>query len=103
VIAATNRELEAEIAAGRFRSDLFYRLNVFPIEMPALRDRGEDLPLLIQYFLDPLRQECWKEFRKPEQEKPSATAVVSVARQHPRVAKCHRTVRYCQRIKKILC
>jgi sigma-54 specific flagellar transcriptional regulator A len=47
IIAATNRDLEQAIAKGTFREDLFYRLNVVPIEMPALRDRGEDLPLLI--------------------------------------------------------
>jgi predicted ATPase/transcriptional regulator with GAF, ATPase, and Fis domain len=62
VIAATNRDLEAEIAAGRFRSDLFYRLNVFPIEMPALRDRRDDLPLLIQYFLDRYARNAGKSF-----------------------------------------
>ncbi len=51
IIAATNRDLEAEVAVGRFREDLFYRLNVIRIEMPPLRDRREDLPALIQHFL----------------------------------------------------
>jgi len=51
VIAATNKTLETEMAEGRFREDLYYRLNVIPFHVPALRDRDEDIPLLIDYFL----------------------------------------------------
>jgi len=63
VLAATNRDLESSIAAGTFRSELFYRLNVFPIEMPPLRERGEDIPLLVEYFLDRYARKARKMFR----------------------------------------
>jgi formate hydrogenlyase transcriptional activator len=52
VVAATNRDLQGAISAGAFRSDLFYRLNVFPLEVPPLRQRKEDIPILVQYFIE---------------------------------------------------
>src|ERR1700688_2248821 len=63
VVAATNRNLQEAIAAGTFRSDLFYRLNVFPIEIAPLRERREDIPVLVEYFIDRCARNAGKNIR----------------------------------------
>ncbi len=68
VVAATNRNLKEEVKAGRFREDLYYRLNVVQIDMPPLRERGEDVGVLAQYFIEKFAEEYGKPVRAPTPE-----------------------------------
>jgi PAS domain S-box-containing protein len=79
IIVATNRNLQQEMIAGRFRADLFYRLNVYPITVPPLRDRKEDIPLLVEYFVGRLSNRIRKVIRRI----PSSTMNQLVAYEWP--------------------
>jgi formate hydrogenlyase transcriptional activator len=64
VLAATNRDLDKAVAVGAFRQDLYYRLNVFPIHVPSLRERADDIPLLVEYLIDRYATKAGKRIRK---------------------------------------
>jgi formate hydrogenlyase transcriptional activator len=64
MLAATHRDLKAAVAAGTFREDLFYRLNVIPIQLPSLRERVDDIPLLVEYFIGRYAKKTGKDIKK---------------------------------------
>jgi len=82
VIAATNRDLSAAIAAGTFRSDLFYRLNVFPIQVPPLRKRREDIPILLEYFVKRFAEKNGEAYWQDRETHPGTLRAIPVARQY---------------------
>ena len=87
VIAATNKKLEEEIARNAFREDLFYRLNVIPFYVPALRERVEDIPILAAHFLEAFCQEYGKKRKGIQRDGDGRAAELSVAGERARVEK----------------
>ena len=87
VVAATNESLQEAVQQGRFRADLYYRLNTFPVFIPPLRERRQDIPLLIQYFLEKYTALYQKKYSRHQRLRPRAAAQPPLAGQHPRAGK----------------
>ena len=89
VLAATHRNLNTLVAEGKFRQDLLYRLNVVPIQMPSLRERTDDIPLLVEYFIGRFGKKAGKKFKTIDEKNAQSVQSLPMARQYPRASKCH--------------
>ena len=92
IIAATNRDLKAMVDENRFRADLYYRLNVFPLDVPPLRERREDIPLLTRYFVQKHAQAHGPENRDNSDPRIGCAHELRLAGEYSRTAKRHRAV-----------
>ena len=93
VIAATNRDLRQMVSDGKFREDLFYRLNVIPIEMPPLRERREDIPLLVEHFVRRFAERTGKKIDGVDEKAMTRADALRLAGQRPRAREHHRARR----------
>ena len=93
IIAATNRDLNDEVRAGRFRADLFFRLNVVPLTVPPLRERPSDIPMLVTYFVSRFAKKFGRKIDGVARDTMDRLTAIPVARQHPRAAEHRRTRR----------
>ena len=90
IIAATNRNLEEEVVKGEFRKDLFFRLNVYPVSLPTLRQRKEDIPQLVNHFVAQFAKKMKKDHQSHSPKNNKSITGIFLARECERIRKCDR-------------